>query len=435
MHEGFKTSTSHANIKEYAVIFFYRYFFYPAFFFVVYFFRYSHPKLKAYFRLRKKSAYKNTETGVIWFHCSSGEVEYAKPILRWLKATYPKEKILVTYFSNSFLESIKKIPEVDMVEPLPFDTKRKMREFLEHYQPKYLFVARTDLWPEMLYQAHAAKIPCILFAATLSEENPKFSNAIGRYLFQQLLNKLSLVICVSEEDAKRFRTFNIQHLEVATDTRYLQVMDRIKNPKKLPCQIKSTKPLVIFGSTWSQDENQMLPVFMDILAEGYQIILVPHEVSKKHLASLYEDMAYQCLSYAKWSKTSVWNKSEILVVDQVGYLAELYSYAEVAFVGGSFKKQVHSVMEALANGCMTYVGPKHKNNREAVDYQDTKIEGIQPVECVQDGKHLLSRLRAWKKQTDRKKFKQGLINEIEKRADEAKKTFEIIDTFIKRYDA
>ncbi|MCB0349193.1 MAG: hypothetical protein KDD37_10175 [Bdellovibrionales bacterium] len=414
----------------------YRYIFFPIFYLLTYTFRFAHPKLRAYFKLRK-NPYKDIviPKNAYWFHCSSGEIEYAKPIFRWLKETHPSEKIVVTYFSNSSLNSIKKIAEIDIAVPLPIDTKGKMRDFINLFQPKYLFVARTDLWPEMLYQAHAAKIPCVLFAATLSDTNIKYTNPLARYLFQQLLSKLSLIICVSVDDASRFRSFQIKKLEVATDTRYLQVVHRLQHKKALPCQIKPTKPIIIFGSTWSKDEEKLLPAFLDLLTEGFQIILVPHEVTKKHLSDLYEEMDYQCLTYAKWSKTSVWDNSEILVVDQVGYLAELYSYAEVAFIGGSFKRQVHSVMEALASGCLTLVGPKYKNNREAIEFQEYWIDGIQPVQVIQDKKHLLARVRKWKKEQNRKKFKASLISKVENLAHDAEKTFTHIERLIQSTDA
>lgn len=418
------------------MMFVYRYMFFPLFFLISYSLRFLHPKLRMYFKLRK-DPYKDKiiPKNAFWFHCSSGEIEYAKPIFRWLKENHPNEKIIVTYFSNSSIASIKKITEIDVAVPLPMDTKKQMRHFIDLFKPKYLFVARTDLWPEMLYQAHAAQIPCVLFAATLSDTNIKYKNVVARFIFQKLLDKLSLVICVSEEDAARFGTFKIKKIQVATDTRYLQVIHRLKHKKELPCQIKPTKPIMIFGSTWGKDEEKLLPAFLDILTEGFQIILVPHEVTKKHLYNLYEEMDYQCLTYARWSKISVWDNSEILVVDQVGYLAELYSYADVAFIGGSFKRQVHSVMEALASGCLTLVGPKYKNNREAIEFQEYWIDGIQPVQVIQDKKHLLARIRKWKREAHRKKFKHSLSTKVDQLAEDAKKTFTYIDELITSTDA
>ena len=44
----------------------------------------------------------------------------------------------------------------------------------------------------------------------------------------------------------------------------------------------------------------------------------------------------------------------------------------MAFIGGSFRKTVHSVMEALGAGLKTFVGPKHKNNREAIEFQSVR---------------------------------------------------------------
>jgi 3-deoxy-D-manno-octulosonic-acid transferase len=63
-------------------------------------------------------------------------------------------------------------------------------------------------------------------------------------------------------------------------------------------------------------------------------------------------------------------------VDQTGILAELYTQAQFAFVGGSFKKTVHSVMEPLAAGCVTFVGPKHQNNREALAIKNVKLKSL-----------------------------------------------------------
>jgi 3-deoxy-D-manno-octulosonic-acid transferase len=66
---------------------------------------------------------------------------------------------------------------------------------------------------------------------------------------------------------------------------------------------------------------------------------------------------------------------DVLVVDQVGYLAELYSDAWVATVGGSFRRSVHSVMEPLAAGAFCVLGPHHLNNREALAFQNVFAPG------------------------------------------------------------
>ena len=76
-----------------------------------------------------------------------------------------------------------------------------------------------------------------------------------------------------------------------------------------------------------------------------------------------------------------------MIVDQIGILAELYTWGQAAFVGGSFRKQVHSVMEPLACGIPVAVGPFHQNNREALEFQQVLLTCDQRkmpvVQCVQ----------------------------------------------------
>jgi 3-deoxy-D-manno-octulosonic-acid transferase len=109
---------------------------------------------------------------------------------------------------------------------------------------------------------------------------------------------------------------------------------------------------------------------------AHTLILVPHEVNESFL----HEIESKCLKagFLKRNVTRLSNLNssikrtemlEVLIVDSVGLLAELYRLSQIAFVGGSFKKTVHSVMEPLAAGCLTIVGPLHLNNREAIEFQ------------------------------------------------------------------
>ena len=79
-------------------------------------------------------------------------------------------------------------------------------------------------------------------------------------------------------------------------------------------------------------------------------------------------------------------RSHVLIIDQIGILADLYKWADWALIGGSFKGKVHSVMEALSQGCYTFVGPFHGNNREALEFKknvffalNKKVNMVQPI--------------------------------------------------------
>jgi 3-deoxy-D-manno-octulosonic-acid transferase len=128
-----------------------------------------------------------------------------------------------------------------------------------------------------------------------------------------------------------------------------------------------------------------------LVKNSLRLILVPHEPTPEHLQALARQLDKLGLTHTLFSRGK-WHDENILLVDQVGVLAELYAWGQFAFIGGSFKKTVHSVMEALGAGCLTFVGPYHKNNREAVQFHDLRLGSLQGVEVVQDARELSERM-------------------------------------------
>ena len=117
-------------------------------------------KIRSIVQLRRQRKLKDlTIKNPIWIHCSSGEFEYAKSMIREIKKTKPNEKILVTYLSSTYVKAIEQFPGVDESFPLPFDLPGPIGQFLNQVQPKCLLIARTDLWPEVLTQTRKKKIP------------------------------------------------------------------------------------------------------------------------------------------------------------------------------------------------------------------------------------------------------------------------------------
>ena len=82
--------------------------------------------------------------------------------------------------------------------------------------------------------------------------------------------------------------------------------------------------------------------------------------------------------------------SKIIVVDQIGHLFGLYSKCEVAFVGGSFKKKVHSILEPLSFGLPVLIGPYYNNNFEAKQYKEEGF--VFPCKDGEEFKHKLKQL-------------------------------------------
>ena len=330
----------------------------------------------------------------VWIHCASGEFEYAKPAITLMKAQLPSVKVVVTYFSPTYADTIRKFAGVDWVVPLPWDSPSSLSLFLSSYRPQALLVARTDVWPEMALQSRLRNMKSVLFSATLTKGSGR-TRGLGRWATRHTLDQLDAIYCVTDEDVSAFKSLGLSRPAITRegDTRYDQVLARLASPKAVR-EFSSALPLLVCGSTWTEDEAVLIPTLAQLKNE-VRGVLVPHEPTPTHIEELSARIRSAGLTPVLYSAHSgELPKDSCLIIDQVGILAELYLKARWAFVGGSFKKTVHSVMEPLAAGCVTFVGPLHTNNREATAFQDLKLaDGISMVTPVSSANDLVEKIR------------------------------------------
>jgi 3-deoxy-D-manno-octulosonic-acid transferase len=233
------------------------------------------------------------------------------------------------------------------------------------------------------------KTPSALFSATFSENSTR-KRLISSSLTRTALNSLNRIFCVSQSDAENLEELGVHTpLEIAGDTRFDQVLYRLTHPHPVKQELKPKKQnhqqkIFICGSTWPQDEEVLLSSFSYWIQHQGKIILAPHEVSNTRIKKLKDRLNEMGFSCALYSEASTWEKENILLIDQVGCLQELYTWADLAFVGGSFKDKVHSVMEPLSAGLHVMVGPYHQNNREALQFQYLILQpGLFAVQMIQ----------------------------------------------------
>jgi len=284
---------------------------------------------------------------------------------------------VVTYFSPSYVSTIESCPEVDHWGPLPIDLPGPVSAFLHHVRPCVLLIARTDLWPEVLHQCKTHHIPTLLFSRTQRTPRSFLQKALQK-LNSQIMKPLTAIGCVTSEDRRHLLNLGInsEKVFVMGDTRYDQVIHRLHNKKPLKNNLftASAPPVFVAGSTWPEDEDVILPALQPFVQSGrLRLILAPHEVTSKHLKQITTSLEKHNWPYCFYTSASEWPSSSVLIIDQIGILADLYGRGQMAFVGGSFRKTVHSVMEPLVYGNITFVGPFHANNREALTFQKDAI--------------------------------------------------------------
>ncbi|MCS6838395.1 MAG: hypothetical protein NZ480_06065 [Bdellovibrionaceae bacterium] len=320
----------------------------------------------------------NNPTNSILIHAASGEIECAKPLIsELLQRGY---KVLVTHSSPSLKHIFhNKHPRL-LVQPLPFDFFFLQKKFLLSNKVSHIFIAKTDLWPNLLLAARSLSIPSYLFAVHLPSYSFSFQlNPLSRWWKSFLFTQFTKIFVVDEQDRQVLtKIFNISpnQIEVVGDTRYDQVairiqLERQKNQRLLPPKEQGFR--LILGSTWRADEQFWLPILPELLEKGLvkQIIICPHEPTTSCLKDLEQSLASLQITFCRLSQvdTSIdshKNGYQVILIDRIGILAALYLECDVAFVGGSFEGKVHSVLEPLAAGLPTAVGPYHLNSREAI---------------------------------------------------------------------
>ena len=313
----------------------------------------------------------NKNKKLIWFHSSSlGEFEQAKPIIEKLKQE-KNVNVLITFFSPSGYENSKKYPFADLISYIPFDTKTNAEKFIAITNPTLAVIMRYDVWPNMITSLKNKNIPIYLVDATLRSNSPR-KYPLLKSFHKILFGSLSKILTVSESDANEFKSFGFDDKKVGAvgDTRFDRVYQRsllAKSKHLIKSDILQNKKIFVAGSTWEQDEEVIFPAFLKLVSvdDNVLMIVAPHEPTLLHLEKIENEFAGK-VKTIRFSHLNNYSNERIIIVDSIGILLTLYTYANVAYVGGSFKQNIHNVLEAAVYGTPVLFGPKIENSQEAM---------------------------------------------------------------------
>jgi len=307
---------------------------------------------------------------LIWVHSSSmGEFEQAKPIIEKLKKEY-SINILVTFFSPSGYENSLKYKFADIISYLPLDKTFDLQKFTNITNPKVVILMRYDVWPNMIKVLSDNKIPILLVDATM-RSNSKRRIPIIKQFNKIIFNQLKTILTISEEDKNNFLNFDLDKpiIKSVGDTRFDRVYQKsIEASSKniINTDIIKDKKVIILGSSWEADENVVLPALLKLIKydSNVLIIIVPHEPTISKIDNL-EATFYKKTNTIRFSHLNNYKDERVIIVDSIGILLSLYYYADIAYVGGSFKQGIHNVLEPAVYGIPVIYGPKIENSQEA----------------------------------------------------------------------
>ena len=319
-------------------------------------------------------SHRDIERPLAWVHAPSvGESLMAQAIIAELRSLVPDVQIVFTYFSPSAEKMVERVG-ADVHDYLPWDTPRDARALLDGLRPSAIAFVRTEIWPALVREASIRRIPTLLVNAVLSPRSSRLKPT-GRWLLGDAYRRLTEVGAVARDHADRFTRLGVsqQRLQITGDARFDQVVMRIgqlDREQPLLQRLRDDSVLtLVAGSTWPTDEAELLgPLANARKGKPMRIIIVPHEPDGSYLRHLEQRLDAHHFTHARLSEVEHGTDRlpEVVVVDRVGVLADLYSIANVAYVGGGFHDAgLHSVVEPAALGVPVIFGPRHGNAREA----------------------------------------------------------------------
>ncbi|AZB23716.1 3-deoxy-D-manno-octulosonic acid transferase [Chryseobacterium bernardetii] len=313
-----------------------------------------------------KSAFSRADK-VIWMHAASlGEYEQGLPVLEKLKDQFQDHKILITFFSPSGYENvIKKKNIADVICYLPFDKKHIVKEFISQFDVKLFFTVKYDYWYNLLAELKERKAKVYVISA-LFYERQSFFTSYGKWFVKQLKKNIDWFFHQTQFSLALAKSVGLVKSSVTGDTRF----DRVKQLRNLNNHVEHITDFidghkaVVFGSSWQAEEK--IAEMVSRKNNTVKIIIAPHDLKRvEHLKNIFSD----ALLYSEIKDyQSVNLNSQILIIDSIGLLSKLYSYADVAVVGGGFHDAgLHNILEAATFGVPVIFGNHYKKNPEADD--------------------------------------------------------------------
>ncbi|HTO14860.1 MAG TPA: glycosyltransferase N-terminal domain-containing protein [Edaphocola sp.] len=316
---------------------------------------------------RLETDFNNVNEKVVWIHCSSlGEFEQGRPIIEALKHDFPNVKILLTFFSPSGYEVRKNYQGVDWTYYLPFDTKKNAKAFIEIVKPQIAIFVKYEYWFYYLKTLNKKNIPVIMISA-LFQKRQVFFKWYGGF-HRKMLHFITHFFVQNKASKDLLNKLSIDKVSIVGDTRVDRALTISEKAKDFPIikDFKKESLLIIAGSTWKVDEILLFECLAALKKLDIKLIIAPHEIHTAHIEEI-EDR-FKIFKPSRFTSGIIELGSKVLIVDTIGQLSEIYSFADYCWIGGGFNKTgIHNSIEAAVYNKSLLWGPNYQRYQEAID--------------------------------------------------------------------
>lgn len=301
---------------------------------------------------------------VVWIHCASlGEFEQGRPIIEHFY-DLKEYAVLLTFFSPSGYEVRKNYDKADFICYLPLDTSSNAKRFISLVNPSLVLFVKYEFWPNYLNTLKQLEIPTYLISGIFREEQ-LFFKWYGKWMQDSLkaFNHFFVQNAASEE---LLNGIDFNNVTVTGDTRFDRVYEIIQQKNTLGFieDFIGDNTCVVYGSTWKED----IDVISETIQNTKQVkhIIAPHHIDDATIHYIKEQNKLASIVLFSEMEGKQLEEYDIFILDTIGVLTSVYSYADIAYVGGAFKTGLHNILEPAAYGIPVIIGPHYEKFIEAV---------------------------------------------------------------------
>ena len=316
----------------------------------------------------------------IWIHAVSvGEVLTARALLPELRERYPRLRIFLSTTTITGQQIARNnLQYVDEVFYFPFDLQFIVRRTLRLVRPRLFLIMETEIWPNLMRACQRAGVKTVLINGRISSRSyPRYR--MTRWFFRDVLANVDRFCMQSEESARRIIEIGADPSRVSVtgslkfdsldipDVPGAATADRGRNRVLRYFRISGDRPVVIAASTLKGEEEPIFEAFQRIRAtRGNALLIIAPRKPER-----FDDVERMARRYG-WDvarrndlRVDAEPRNDVVVLDTIGELAQLFQVGTLVFVGGSLVDAGgHNILEPAVFGKPIVFGPHMQNFAE-----------------------------------------------------------------------
>ncbi len=304
------------------------------------------------------------DDNVIMFHgVSVGEAVALENIVKAIRNQFSQNKIVVTTGTHTGQDIAKKKlgDTADLITYFPADFPRCIRKFLDKVNPRVVFIAETEIWPNFAMECKKRGINLYIINGRISDSTFKSYNAL-KLIFKYFLSFYTGIFTQSEDDNNKFLTIGANP---DTTKKMGNLKFDVKKPEGLSFN-KNEARVLLAGSTHQGEDEIVLNVFKRLKEKhsDLKLILAPRHLTRtEEVKELIAEtgFAFDLRSNNRDNLLGI----DILQLDTLGELGKMYEHADISFIGGSFNKTGgHNPLESIVWDKPVISGPSTHNFKD-----------------------------------------------------------------------